>query len=1670
MWLLTALLLLCSLACTSADAKPSRKNTKLKPVNVSLTSQWAATPAVLEAFEFLAEEGGARSLWRFIAATQTGSQGADERWNASDADPTTCWSTIVGVAGEDLSATMLLTMETSLMSRLYSPRVHAARDAARHELDGRDTRSACCVVDVGSTRLVTDASELKAVLNSRRAPQGVSRALPTDHVFLRGSDTSTLVAVYGLVGSACLGRLLDVLREAVQSQRADLTVVLRHVDLGDSCAGDVQRGGHPCQLAGASREGMMVPGFGVELRLKSMEYNAMDESSSAADTEEDTQASDDSSAGEPAEVIERPLLGGKAAVVDQAARRTRRPGIFRILRPESATEERPIKVQGLKNLGLKAAKMVRDQAQRQRDHLAVAAGIAQRLPQVAASLGRSVRLNSTWSEVGRDLQDLYASGFDGKSALLLVNGLMHPMDSNTGPELHALLNRIRLEVRLFEELTGAGIEQGAARSLLALRANVADRSDLRVDARMKYYIKMNDVDRDPDYRQFPRSFRNLGYGTVSRPILTCSFVADVEGANWWGGLATMAAVMERRMPVDFHVVLVSSSDKAGHARSRGTPGGNVPATIGQRARRVAAALKVLIGNAAASKFLRLRYLDLVCKDVSELRARFQSLIASHRGGKKKKFDVSSPGEAWDRIWQGTGVIGTAVLDSEAAMLKSAEERGLVPQDGGAVVAFNGRVRQLSPSAQARDYLGQQLVAALQSETRVVLREYSGGRLEDEESKLFTWMLRHHRAVPRYNARVLQAWGLGALDSEGGGEGDSAGQLRVGPGSFITLDPLNAAVHETLQAVPYLRRADAVVADTTIWLVTDLSRPEGLHISASAANWASANMGRARLALMNNPRIESSNARHIETFVQALIRVERGGEVDKARALASLLEHARDLALESPETWASLAPHQVHELATAASQTLDEASSSVMSAAQDLFGADGNEPSLLSSLVSQRELLSDAGVRPGDNVAVVNGRIVLLDGDTRAKDVALMVALARSDFGGRGVNGVLERQRGSASEGSLSQSDLSLLASLILTANPVLHQGRTLPHFLLAASARVGAVIADLEAVGSPLITASSRKSDGVLKLQLVVDPLSKQAQILPQMLGFIRDAVGAELQLVLAPMGGASDLPLETFYSVALPSLREVDKWGVPLPPSVSLVALPQRRVLTVSLDVPEPWLASLRRADGDADNVFLDDVEAPVHFEYELDALLITGMTQNTDAIKQGRYEAVHPRGLQLHLVDKDGARVADTLVMDTLGYFQLHVKPGTYGIRLIPGNEQQFEIMTSDDHSPYWIALADGGGDTSAVANVEVLSFSGAQVQLRLRERSSQPPTASGESEVADAGAGEASGAGTRRGLVSRLFGSFGQGRVDQAAGAGEEEEPVHVMTVASGLLYERLQRIMMLSVVKHTTKPVKFWFIENYMSPVWRASLAKMAAEIGFDYELITYKWPHWLRKQSERQRIIWAYKILFLDVIFPLTVSKMIFVDSDQVVRSDLRELVRHDLQGAPYGYVPFCENNKEVEGFRFWKQGFWKDHLRTIGSHNYHISALYVVDLDKFRRMGAGDHLRKVYHQLSMDPNSLANLDQDLPNFVQDQVPIFSLPQEWLWCETWCGNATKAAAKTIDLCNNPLTKEPKLQMARRIIPEWTAYDAQQEAIMSRALASDQGPRPSANREESRRQEL
>lgn len=117
--------------------------------------------------------------------------------------------------------------------------------------------------------------------------------------------------------------------------------------------------------------------------------------------------------------------------------------------------------------------------------------------------------------------------------------------------------------------------------------------------------------------------------------------------------------------------------------------------------------------------------------------------------------------------------------------------------------------------------------------------------------------------------------------------------------------------------------------------------------------------------------------------------------------------------------------------------------------------------------------------------------------------------------------------------------------------------------------------------------------------------------------------------------------------------------------------------------------------------------------------------------------------------------------------------------------------------------------------------------------------------------------------------------------SSGDSNGAETINIFSVASGHLYERLLRIMMLSLMKHTKSPVKFWFLKNNLSPQFIDFLPHMAKEYNFQYELVQYKWPRWLHQQTEKQRTIWGYKILFLDVLFPLDVKKIIFVDADAV---------------------------------------------------------------------------------------------------------------------------------------------------------------------------------------------
>ncbi|KAH6562975.1 hypothetical protein BASA60_010892 [Batrachochytrium salamandrivorans] len=539
----------------------------------------------------------------------------------------------------------------------------------------------------------------------------------------------------------------------------------------------------------------------------------------------------------------------------------------------------------------------------------------------------------------------------------------------------------------------------------------------------------------------------------------------------------------------------------------------------------------------------------------------------------------------------------------------------------------------------------------------------------------------------------------------------------------------------------------------------------------------------------------------------------------------------------------------------------------------------------------------------------------------------------------------------------------------------------------------------------------------------LIDPTSNLGQKTASILETLSKVQGVAIEVFLNPQGqGDSDqLPLKRFYRYVLGSEPIFDSHGDIAPVGAHFKRIPTAPLLTLGMDVVGAWLVRPTRSLHDLDNIKLSSLPADasmsgVEADFELQSILVEGHA--SDAATAGP-----PRGLQFVLGSDSEPNMVDTITMANLGYLQLKANPGVWHLRIREGrsrliyNMESLRYMSSNGTLIASSKLGDDG------ATVIVDSFEGVIVFPNVAKR----PGMMKEDVLLplDKGAG-----GIWDIIKKSTLDAFGSG--------SSTSETINVFSVASGHLYERFLSIMMLSVKQQTKNPVKFWLIEDFLSPSFMEFLPHLAKAYKFDYELVTYKWPKWLREQTEKQRIIWGYKILFLDVLFPLKIDKVIFVDADQVVRANLKELVDIDLQGAVYGYTPFCSDRTDMDGFRFWKQGFWQSHLQ---GRPYHISALYVIDLVKFREVAAGDRLRQQYHMLSADPNSLANLDQDLPNSMIHQIPMFSLPQEWLWCETWCSDASLKQAKTIDLCNNPLTKEPKLARARRILPEWEGLDKQ-----------------------------
>uniref|UniRef100_A0A0B7A3W1 UDP-glucose:glycoprotein glucosyltransferase thioredoxin-like domain-containing protein n=1 Tax=Arion vulgaris TaxID=1028688 RepID=A0A0B7A3W1_9EUPU len=361
-------------------------------------------------------------------------------------------------------------------------------------------------------------------------------------------------------------------------------------------------------------------------------------------------------------------------------------------------------------------------------------------------------------------------------------------------------------------------------------------------------------------------------------------------------------------------------------------------------------------------------------------------------------------------------------------------------------------------------------------------------------------------------------------------------------------------------------------------------------------------------------------------------------------------------------------------------------------------------------------------------------------------------------------------------------------------------------------------------------------------VEAIVDPASSVAQKLSAILMILKQIANVDIRIYLNPREKLSEIPVKSFYRYVLEPEVTFDSDGtLQVGPIAQFLDMPQKSLLTLNMDTPESWLVEAVTSPYDLDNILLEEVDRSVSAQFELEYILIEGHCYDSSTMQP-------PRGLQFVLGTNSTPAMVDTIVMANLGYFQLKANPGLWHLNLREGRSEEIYRIESHEHT-------DTPTNFSNVV-IAVNSFKSRTIRLKVAKKADKVDMSLLQDEEDKTGIWDS--------ISNTLTGSSNKKEEDK-------DSTLNIFSVASGHLYERFLRIMMLSVLKNTQSKVKFWFLKNYLSPTFKDFIPYMAKEYGFEYELVQYKWPRWLNQQKEKQRIIWGYKILFLDVLFPLDVK-------------------------------------------------------------------------------------------------------------------------------------------------------------------------------------------------------
>eukprot|EP00873_Tetraselmis_striata_P021635 jgi/Tetstr1/441899/TSEL_030108.t1 len=1147
------LLVSLSICSAAADATGPRATTgsAQRGVYASLRAKWESTSVALEAAEFLADEDMSL-FWTYVDALSAGGG-----FNSSG----TCWSRILRSASQGLNQEQAKMLKAFVAIRHYSAKLEMYRSIATVPED------ACCWVQLGSFTAYNTAQLGDIALKAAKAGEQET-LFAFDHIYPFNSsstDAAPGAVLYGAPGTACFRVMHTAMVKLAQQQM--LKYVFRPI-LVHGCTME----GVDCLHLGTGEQ-LPLPGYGAELAIKNMEYKAMDDASLKSKGQDDGSASSERTSGDVAGFIIDRLISRKPE-----ARESLESFRDHLLIRQSSSQDEPLKVWDLKDLGLQAVQRVSSSS----DPLRLLMEVSQNFPALATSLSR-IQVDPALRREVQRIQESLPSGTN----FLLLNGIMVDVDQI---ELYKFMEHVRHDSRLAKHLELAGVSPSLISKLLALRPTMTreEAAEIRIDIGSKPSVTfLNNLEKDRMYSGWHSSLQVLlmpSFGgqmqPIGRNVFTAIFVMDPGHEQSYKIVSQILGLWQQGVPIRFGVLLLPESMLA---RASGETDSlqNMPlvawedADVSERIARAFHMLHKSFGPGAAYTFLLALgneneeepygYEDSdeyegtddsttsshTWEDVAKEFASAWSKAGSRASTKKARAAAKvTPEQALGQLAEGAGqAAGIAELVANEA--GDAIARGLIPVQGeGALLWFNGLLHFENP-------LGA-LFQALQKEMQHVQRDIYQGKLSDG-SNVATAILRNAGALPRYNAMIF-------------GKKSRAPAL----GGNETAHPAEGAVREaSLTAEPVLADIKYFAGDgkldtvkkVTHWVIADIGSPKGQAL------------------MMAQP------ADDMMAFQSAVTMAEQAG-LDPEKLMEAIVSGPGSAAAASHYT-----------------QT-------VCQTFQAKFGINVTRPGV-----------------------VTNGRIVTSGPEAPSSgftedDFHLMGVYAEKAQHAGMVKTALGQQKGQ--DASITSDQVMLASNLILRLGirDDMHMDETSVH--------LASVVSGLRRKKGALITWEPVEPDAptpVLEITAVVDPLTAGAQKLVALLVFLRDTVAPRIRVWLNPALNLSELPLKSFFRFALPDMStgshmtalQANLWDetedMTGAPSAVFTNLPQKKILTLNLHPPEAWLVEPVRAVHDTDNLLLADLpdgDSMATADFELEAMIISGSCIDIGASsrKQARIE----------------------------------------------------------------------------------------------------------------------------------------------------------------------------------------------------------------------------------------------------------------------------------------------------------------------------------------------------------------------------------------------------------------------------------------------------------------